>query len=66
MFTGFSGRPQCLLTEEQLVAEMAAANFVPDPGVPITEHNVPRAGSIRSGTVPVIFEAAFRFTGDAR
>jgi|SRR5262245_4796511 len=64
VFTGFSGRPQCFLTEEQLVAEMAAANFVPDPCVPITELNVPREGAIRSGTVPVIFEAAFRFAGN--
>jgi len=66
IFTGFSGRPQCFLTEDQLVAEMAAANFVLDPAVPITEHNVPREGAIRSGTVPVIFEAAFRFAGNGR
>jgi SAM-dependent methyltransferase len=66
VFTGFSGRPQCFLTEEQLVAEMAAAHFIPDPFVPITELNVPRPGAIHSGTVPVIFEAAFRFVGDAR
>jgi SAM-dependent methyltransferase len=66
VFTGFSGEPQCFLTEEQLVAELAAAHFVPDDAVPITEHNVRRAGSFRTGQTPVIFEGSFRFTGDLR
>jgi SAM-dependent methyltransferase len=61
VFTAFSGQPQCFLTEAQLIAELAAARFVPDAGVPLAEHNVPRPGSIRTGNVPVIFEAAFRF-----
>ena len=63
VFTGFSGQPQIFLTEAQLIAEMAAAHFVPDASVPLREHNVPRPGTIRTGSVPVIFEAAFRFTG---
>ena len=63
VFTGFSGQPQIFLTEAQLIAEMAAAHFIPDPSGPLREHNVPRPGAIRTGTVPVIFEAAFRFTG---
>ena len=66
VFTRFSGEPQCFLTEEQLVSELAAAHFRLDAGVPLTEHNVPGPGSIRSGNVPVIFEAAFRFTGGER
>lgn len=66
VFTGFSGEPQCFLTEEQLVSELAAAHFVLDRAVPLREHNVPRPGSVRTGKVPVIFEAAFRFTGAAR
>lgn len=66
VFTGFSGEPQCFLTEEQLVSELAAAHFRLDDGVPLTEHNGPRPGSIRSGNVPVIFETAFRFTGGER
>jgi SAM-dependent methyltransferase len=65
VFTEFSGQPQCFLDETQLVSELAAAHFVLDPAVPLTEHNVPRPGSIRTGNVPVIFEAAFRFTGGA-
>jgi SAM-dependent methyltransferase len=63
VFTGLFGQPQCFLTEEQLVAELAAAGFVPDPTVPLAELNVPRPGPIRAANVPVILEAAFRFVG---
>lgn len=66
VFTDFSGHPQCFLTEKQLVSELAGADFALDPAVPLREHNAPRSGSIRAGNVPVIFEAAFRFTGDGR
>ena len=51
---------------DQRVAELAAAHFVLDPAVPLREHNAPRPGSIRTGPVPVIYEAAFRRTGAAR
>ena len=60
VFTQFSGQPQIFLTAEQLIAELAAAGFVPDAAVPLTEHNVPRPGSIRTGGAPVIYEGAFR------
>lgn len=63
VFTEFSGSPQCFVTESQLQAEMAQAGFVPDPGVPLTEHNRPRPGTVRTGGPPVIFEAAFRYRG---
>jgi SAM-dependent methyltransferase len=63
VFTQFSGRPQCFLTEAQLVSELAAAGFALDPGVPLTEYNRPRPGALPTGTVPVIYEAAFRYTG---
>jgi SAM-dependent methyltransferase len=59
VFTQFSGQPQCFLTERQLVGEMSAAGFRLDPAVPLTEHNLPRAGALASGA-PVIYEAAFR------
>jgi ubiquinone/menaquinone biosynthesis C-methylase UbiE len=62
VFTQFSGQPQVFLTAEQLVAELGGAGFVPDPAVPLTEHNAPRPGSIRTAGGPVIYEAAFRFT----
>jgi SAM-dependent methyltransferase len=61
VFTQFSGRPQCFLTEAQLVSEMADAGFVVDPAVPLTEYNRPKAGMLLSGGGPVIYEAAFRY-----
>ena len=59
MFTQFSGEPQCFLTEEQLVSELAAAGFTPDPDLPLRELNR-GPGLIRHGSAPVILEAAFR------
>jgi SAM-dependent methyltransferase len=61
VFTEFSGEPQCFLTEHQLVSELAAAGFALDPIVPLTEYNRPRPGALPTGTVPVIYEATFRF-----
>jgi SAM-dependent methyltransferase len=61
IFDGFSGSPQCFLTAEQLVSELAAVGFHPDRGVPLTEHNrrvMPRLTS----SAPVIYEGAFRKT----
>ena len=60
VFTQFSGEPQCFLTEAQLVAELARAGFAPDPGVPFREYNRPQPGALSTGTMPVIYEAAFR------
>lgn len=59
VFTQFSGRPQCFLTEDQLLAEMADAGFDPDPGVPLREYNRPTSATAPRGG-PVIYEAAFR------
>ncbi|HUG05703.1 MAG TPA: class I SAM-dependent methyltransferase [Candidatus Limnocylindria bacterium] len=59
VFTQFSGQPQCFLTEEQLIAELAAAGFAREPSVPLTEYNRARPGTLASGA-PVIYEAAFR------
>lgn len=59
VFTQFSGAPQCFLTGAQLLAELAEAGFSPDPAVPLTEHNRPRPGTVRTGGPPVIYEAAF-------
>lgn len=63
VFTDFAGEPQCFLTEEQLLSEMAAAGFVPDPGVPLREHNLPPPGTTFKPAGPVIYEAAFRREG---
>lgn len=60
VFTQFSGQPQCFLTEQQLVSELGAAGFAPEPAVPLTEYNRPEPGTLRSGAPPVIYEAGFR------
>jgi SAM-dependent methyltransferase len=62
VFTEFSGEPQCFLTADQLVDELADVGFEPDPSVLLTEHNRPRAGALRTGASPVIYEGAFRRT----
>ena len=63
VFTKFSGEPQCFFTDHQLVSELADAGFEPDPTVPLTEYNRPVAGALPTKTVPVVYEAAFRFAG---
>jgi ubiquinone/menaquinone biosynthesis C-methylase UbiE len=60
VFTEFSGDPQCFLTAEQLIDELGKAGFIPDPAVPLTEHNRPPAGTRRIGGPPVIHEGTFR------
>jgi len=60
VFTQFSGQPQCFLTRDQLLAELGAARFVPDPGVPFTELNRPQPNAVRAAMPgPVIYQAAF-------
>lgn len=63
VFTQFSGAPQCFLTAEQLVDELALAGFHPDPAIPLTEYNRAPPGTrpvAGPPTRPVIYEAAFR------
>jgi ubiquinone/menaquinone biosynthesis C-methylase UbiE len=63
VFTEFSGQRQCFLTAEQLVSELTAAGFAPDPSLPLRELNRPKAGALRTGSAPVIYEGAFRYRG---
>jgi SAM-dependent methyltransferase len=60
VFTQFSGQPQCFLTAEQLVSELAACGFESDPALPLRELNRPPKGALLSGSAPVIYEALFR------
>lgn len=62
-FSQFAGHPQVFLTSDQLVAELGAAGFVPDPDLPLRELNVPPTEQARIAGVPVIFEGGFRFAG---
>ena len=60
VFTQFSGEPQCFLTEAQIRAELGRVGLAQDPGVPLREYNRPQPGAFMTGTLPVIYEAAFR------
>jgi hypothetical protein len=60
VFTQFSGQPQCFLTADELIEEMASCGFDPDPAVPLTEYNRRAPGSLSTGA-PVIYEASFRY-----
>ena len=60
VFDAFSGEPQCFLTADQLVTELAAAGFQPDSAVPLTEHNR-SAARLLAPSGPVIYEGAFRY-----
>jgi SAM-dependent methyltransferase len=59
VFTQFSGEPQCFLTAEQLVTEMAAAGFAQEPSHPLRELNRSH-GALRTSGAPVIYEGVFR------
>jgi ubiquinone/menaquinone biosynthesis C-methylase UbiE len=60
VFTEFSGQPQCFLTEEQIVSELAAYGFEADPSLPLRELNRPPKGMQSTNSGPVIFEGLFR------
>ena len=62
VFTQFSGAPQVFLTGGQLIEELGAAGFRPDPAVPMTEHNVQQGGTVHARRTPVIWEVALRKT----
>jgi SAM-dependent methyltransferase len=59
VFTEFAGEPQCFLTREQVLEELAGGGFEPDDVVPLRELNRPVA-PIRVPSGPVIWEGTFR------
>lgn len=64
VYTQFSGQPQVFLTDAQLLAELRHAGFLPDPDLPLREHNLPPRGELRMGGGPVIYEGGFLFAGE--
>ena len=60
VFTQFSGQPQCFLTQDQLLEELAATGFLPDPALPLHELNRPKGRVLQRPSGPVIYEGAFR------
>jgi SAM-dependent methyltransferase len=62
VFTQFSGEPHVFLTRDQLLDELSAVGFAPDPVVPLRELNRRTPGMLAAAGSPVIWEGAFRFT----
>jgi SAM-dependent methyltransferase len=60
VFTQFSGQPQCFLTATELVAELSAVGFDPEPDIPLREYNRPQPGMLVKATAPAIYEGVFR------
>jgi hypothetical protein len=60
VFSSWNGEPQCFLSEEQLIGELASAGFVRDRDEPLTEYNRPAPGALPAGGPPVIYEGRFR------
>ena len=63
VFTQFSGEPQCFLTAEQVVSELGAWRFEPDPALPLRELNERPKGALRTSSGPVIYQGMFRCKG---
>jgi len=61
VFTEFSGQPQCFLTQEQIVRELATHGFDPDPSHPLRELNRPTKAPLCTSSGPVIYEGLFRY-----
>lgn len=59
VFSSWNGEPQCFLTEGEIVHELGRVGFVRHSGSPLTEYNLPRPGSLRTGGPPVIYEGTF-------
>jgi 2-polyprenyl-6-hydroxyphenyl methylase/3-demethylubiquinone-9 3-methyltransferase len=64
VFTPIPDHPQCFLTGPQLVAELGAAGFVPDPAAPLRELNPRVPGMLVAVGSPVIWEGAFRYRAE--
>ena len=60
VFTEFSGEPQCFLTHEQIVDELATLGFAADASLPLRELDGRPKASLRTNSGPVIYEGLFR------
>jgi SAM-dependent methyltransferase len=60
VFSSWNGEPQCFLTQEQIVHELGAVGFLPEPNVPLTIYNKRPSGHLPAGGPPVIYEGTFR------
>jgi SAM-dependent methyltransferase len=60
VFTQFNGEPQCFLSEDEIIAELAAIGFQNDG--PLTEYNRPAGPRLSAQGPPVLYEGTFTKT----
>jgi len=60
VFPGITGGPNTFLTREQIIGELAAAGFAPEPALPLRELNPRTPGMLAAAGSPVIWQGAFR------
>jgi quercetin dioxygenase-like cupin family protein len=59
VFSSWNGEPQCFLTEDELLCELARVGFSREATAPLTEYNRPAPHAVRVGGPPVIYEGTF-------
>jgi quercetin dioxygenase-like cupin family protein len=59
VFSSWNGEPQCFLTDDELLVELARVGFVRDTPAPLTEYHRPAPGVVRVSGPPVIYEGTF-------
>jgi SAM-dependent methyltransferase len=59
VFSSWNGEPQCFLTDEEIVAGLAAAGFIRDGAGPLTEYNLRPPAARGPGGPPAIYEGTF-------
>jgi quercetin dioxygenase-like cupin family protein/2-polyprenyl-3-methyl-5-hydroxy-6-metoxy-1,4-benzoquinol methylase len=59
VFSSWNGDPQCFLTEDELLVELARVGFTRDSTAPLTEYNRPRPDAVQVSGPPVIYEGTF-------
>jgi SAM-dependent methyltransferase len=62
VFSSWNGEPQCFLTQQQIVHELGAVGFQPDPNISLTVYNRRPSTQLPAGGPPVIYEGTFRRT----
>jgi ubiquinone/menaquinone biosynthesis C-methylase UbiE len=59
VFTQFNGEPQCFLTEEEIISELASVGFTRDNVKPLTEYNRSTTPRVSAQGPPVLYEGTF-------
>jgi ubiquinone/menaquinone biosynthesis C-methylase UbiE len=61
VFTQFNGEPQCFLTEEEIIHELAEVGFALDPVAPLREFNRSPFPRVTAQGPPVLYQGTFTY-----